>query len=138
MLLTRLIHPEILSELGRSGHGTRILIADGNFPFTTESPREARKVYLNLRRGLVQAMDVLEVIVHSVPIESAILMAPPDGVPVEIHDEYKAILNPDVAIQAVKRLDFYREVRSSSTALVIATGEGRRFANILLTIGVVR
>jgi L-fucose mutarotase len=36
-----------------------------------------------------------------------------------------------------KRFEFYDEARSSDTALVIATGEQRVYANILLVIGVV-
>jgi L-fucose mutarotase len=35
-------------------------------------------------------------------------------------------------------MEFYQEAKSPDTALVIATGEQRRFANLLLTIGVVK
>ena len=35
MLKTNLLHPEILSALGSNGHGSMLLIADGNFPFST-------------------------------------------------------------------------------------------------------
>ena len=37
MLKTRLLHPEILNALARAGHGSRVLIADGNYPFATEA-----------------------------------------------------------------------------------------------------
>ena len=33
MLKTKLLQPEILGILGMAGHGTQVLIADGNYPF---------------------------------------------------------------------------------------------------------
>ena len=42
-----------------------------------------------------------------------------------------------VRVDLIKRADFYAEARAPRTALVIATGEQRRFANLLLTVGVV-
>ena len=35
MLDLPLIHPDILRVLGRAGHGSQVLIADGNYPFRT-------------------------------------------------------------------------------------------------------
>jgi L-fucose mutarotase len=138
VLTTRLLHPEILRALGSAGHGARVLIADGNYPFSTEAPAAATRVFLNLRRGLVSVVDVLDVLVASVPIESVLLMETPDGQPVPIHGEYRARLSPTVPLSFRKRHEFYAEAKSPATTLVIATGEHRRFANVLLTIGVVR
>lgn len=137
MLKTRLLQPEILRALGSAGHGARVLIADGNYPFSTEAPPTATRVFLNLRRGLVSVTDVLELLVEAVPVEAVLLMETPDGRPVEIHAQYRALLPAAAAVTHRKRLEFYAEARSPSTTLVIATGEQRRFANVLLTIGVV-
>jgi len=80
MLNGKLIHPEILEVLGRAGHGSKILIADGNFPFTTKSSPNARKVFLNLSPGLVGWVDVLTAICSAIVVERAFVMAPPaDG-----------------------------------------------------------
>lgn len=136
--MTRLLHPEILSALGEAGHGSRVLLADGNYPFSTGSPAGARKVFLNLRRGLVRVTDLLEVLTETIPIESALMMSRPDGEPVPIHAEFKALLPGSVILAGKPRLEFYEEAKSHQTALVIATGEERRFANLLLTIGVIR
>ena len=114
------------------------MIADGNYPFSTEAPAVATRVFLNLRRGLVTVCDVLEVLVETTPIESAMLMEPPEGFPATAHDDYRKILPAATPITLRKRHDFYAEVKSPATTLVIATGEERRFANILLTIGVVK
>jgi L-fucose mutarotase len=138
MLTTRLLHPEILSALGQAGHGARVLVADGNYPFSTESPVAAAKVFLNLRRGLVSVTGVLEVLLETIPIESAMVMSPAHGIAAPIQEEIRRMLSPAVEVISKARLDFYAEAKSPATALVIATGEEHRFANVLLTIGVVR
>jgi L-fucose mutarotase len=138
MLKTKLLHPEILSALGSNGHGSRILIADGNYPFTTGVPEKARKVFLNLAPGMFSVTDVLKIIKDAIPIESYLIMLPPDETPQSIHDEFLDILGDSIPVTKVKRFDFYNEARSADTFLVIATGEIRRFANILITVGVVK
>jgi L-fucose mutarotase len=138
VLKTRLLHPESLRALGSAGHGARVLVADGNYPFSTETPPTATRVFLNLRRGLLSVTDVLEVLVETIPIEAVLLMETPDGQPVPIHEQFRALLPDGAPVTQRRRHDFYAEAKSPSTTLVIATGEERRFANVLLTIGVVR
>jgi L-fucose mutarotase len=133
-----MLHPEILSALGRAGHGSCILIADGNYPVCTHAPAGATKVFLNLRRGMVQVSDVLEVLRDTVPIEQATVMATPDGKSVAIHQVLFKLLPAGVSTRSLPRDEFYAVVSHPSTALVIATGEEERFANILITIGVVK
>jgi L-fucose mutarotase len=72
-----------------------------------------------------------------VNIESAEMMAWPDDFDNTILDEYKSMLPNETPIDYLERADFYSAVKSDDTLLVIATGEQRRFANILLTVGVV-
>lgn len=137
MLKTRLLHPEILRALGGAGHGARVLIADGNYPFGTEAPPGATRVFLNLRRGLVSVTEVLELLVETIPVEAAIVMETAEGQPGPLLETFRALLPAGAPITARKRHDFYAEAKSPATTLVVATGEERRFANILLTIGVV-
>ncbi len=137
MLKTPLLHPEILAALGGAGHGSRVLIADGNYPFSTGSPQSAQLVYLNLRPGLVGATDVLETLVAVLPVESAMVMVPPQPPEPEIHAVMKKMLPAGAQWVRKGRFEFYEEARSPDTALVIATGEQRIYANLLLTIGVV-
>jgi L-fucose mutarotase len=137
MLKYQLLHPEILAALGGAGHGSKVLLADGNYPFATRSHPNARRVYLNLAPGLVTVTDVLRVLVSAVPIEAAQVMVPPSGEEPSIFQEFRAILPADLELQKLGRFEFYDAARDSDTALVIATGEQRVYANILLTIGVV-
>lgn len=136
MLRTTLTHPTISNALGSLGHGSKVLIADGNFPFTTGSNPAATHVFLNLRQGLVTVTDVLETLIDAIPIEAVHVMQPNDGSTPDIFNEFNALL-PDHALQRVERFAFYDLARTPDVGLVIATGEARVYANIMLTIGVV-
>lgn len=138
MLRGTLIHPEILAALGRAGHGSKILIADGNYPFSTAAGPNARIVFLNLSPGLVHVTDVLRVLVTAVPIEAAGVMMPQDGPRPPIFAEFEQILPAGVVLDPLERFAFYQAARDENLALLIATGEERVYANILLTIGVVK
>ena len=134
MLKGKLIHPEILEALGRAGHNSKVLIADGNYPFSTASARRARLVFLNLSPGLVKVTDVLAALVEAVPIEAAAVMQPPDEMP-PIFAEFSQLLPAGIELQPLERYSFYAAGRDETVALVIATAEERLYANILLTIG---
>ncbi|WP_448544881.1 RbsD/FucU family protein [Roseiflexus sp.] len=136
MLRYKLIHPQILAALGGAGHGSQVLIADGNYPFATGAPAGAQRVYLNLAPGLLTVTDVLAALVDAIPVEAAHVMVPDAGPEPSIFAEFRALL-PHLWLQPLGRFAFYDAARSPDTTLVIATGERRVYANILLTIGVV-
>lgn len=136
MLRSKLLHPAILSALGAAGHGSKVLIPDGNYPFSTGANPAAERVYLNLAPGLVKVTDVLDVLVSAIPIEAAQVMQTPDGSEPGIFAEFRALL-PRVSLEPLERFAFYEAARARDVALVIATGEQRIYANILLTIGVI-
>lgn len=138
MLKSKLLHPEILRVLGSSGHFSQILIADGNYPFISRSGANATKVFLNLMPGIPKTTDVLEALLDMTPFQQATVMQIPNGEKAPVHDEYRAMLPSSIEIQSLERYAFYDAVCSPLTSLVIATGETRRFANLLLTIGVVK
>ena len=75
MLDLPLIHPDILRVLGRAGHGSQVLIADGNYPFRTTLGPNAELVSLNLAPGIVSATDVLAAVAAAIPVEAAAVMA---------------------------------------------------------------
>ena len=137
MLKGKLIHPQILAALGSAGHGSQVLIADGNYPFTTGANPAAARVFLNLTRGSAPVDEVLAVLAEAMPIEAARVMMPADGKEAPIFDSFRKVLPAGVALEALERFAFYDAARSPNVCLVIATGEQRIYANILLTIGVV-
>ena len=79
MLTYRLLHPEILAALAAAGHGSRVLIADGNYALATNTSDRARRVFLNLAPDLVRVTDVLGVLAEAIPIEAAHVMVPDEG-----------------------------------------------------------
>jgi L-fucose mutarotase len=137
MLRTRLIHPEILGALAAAGHGSQVLISDGNFPHATATPASARRVYLNLSPGRVTVTEVLEAIAATVPLEAAAVMRPHDAEAPAVLEEYRALLPAGTPVEVVERFAFYELARRPDVTLAVATGDQRLYANLLLTIGVV-
>lgn len=132
-------HPELLRVLAAAGHGAKILLADGNYPHSVWVNPRAERVALNLAPGMLTVDDVLGVIQQAIPIEAAAIMIPVPGpdAPTSIpaHDGYRAQL-PGVPFTEVPRFDFYAEVKTDDVCCVVATGDQRLYANLLLTIGV--
>lgn len=142
MLYGPMTHPPLLRALAGAGHGAKVLIADSNYPHETLANPRSTVVFLNLAPGLINATDVLDVLKRTVPIEKAAIMVPADDAPaelrpdhIEIHDEYRAAL-PGIEFEQIKRWDYYDAASADDVAVVIATGEARIYANLLLTIGV--
>jgi L-fucose mutarotase len=87
---------------------------------------------------MLTVTQVLDVLLDAIPVEAATVMQTPDGVSPPIHQEFATLLPMGIEIKQLERYAFYDAVSSPQTALIIATGESRRFANLLLTVGVVR
>ncbi|MGJ8639325.1 MAG: RbsD/FucU family protein [Opitutaceae bacterium] len=137
MLNTPVIHPQILEALGRSGHFSQVVIADGNLPVGAMTGPNSTTVHLNFRPGLLSATQVLEGVLAVCPIQGATVMQKPAEANAEIHETYKELLG-DVSWDEMERWAFYDKIRDQATTLIIATGEQRRFANLILTVGVVK
>jgi L-fucose mutarotase len=145
VILGNLLHAEILEALASAGHGSKVLIADGNYPFSTKLGLNARLVRLNLSPGVVSCTDVLKALVATIPVETAEVMSPSKKGPVtmaddpEIWKDFSEILAQGGfknGLKKVDRFDFYDIASDPDVCVTIATAEQRIFANILLTIGV--
>lgn len=135
MLTTSLIHPQIISALAKCGHGSKLLIADGNYPLA-EKTGNAEKVYLGLVRGLPSVTDVLDAVLSAVSVEKAEVMVPEGEDEPEIFQAFRNRLD-GVPLDGLSRFDFYDLcMAENAVVLAISTGEQRTYANILLTIGV--
>jgi L-fucose mutarotase len=120
------------------GHGSRILIADGGYPFITGSPQTADKVWLNLAPGQLLVTDVLKALAATIPIEDARVMVPEDESDQPIFGEFRQLLPDGMELTKIQRFDFYDMAREPDTALMIATGDTRNWANLLLTMGFIK
>jgi len=150
MLKSKLIHPDITAALAAAGHGSKVLIADGNYPASTKLGPNAELVCLNLMPGMVSGTDALRALVSAIPVEAAAVMQTLKDGPYAMKDDppiwakYAAILKEagfeaggDQPFEQIERFAFYDAAESPDVALTIQTGEQRIYANLLLTIGVV-
>lgn len=148
MLKTSVLHPEILAAIAGAGHLARVLITDGNYPHSTRPNPRAKLIYANFTPGVVDACTLLKMVCDLVPIEAVHVMAP------ERTGAYAMQTDPPVWTRYRKiladRSDFRGELtqldkpqfnqlaREDDVCLVIASAEQEIFANLLITIGVVR
>ncbi len=146
MLTSPLQHPQILQALAGAGHGSLVLIADGNYPVSTSRGPNAAVVHLNLLPGVLDAVTIAGALAGSVPVEAAMVMAPDregeyaaaDEPP--IWSEFADILariGGSVQIQPVERMAFYALVATPQVALVVVSADTRFYANLLLRIGAI-
>lgn len=138
MLKTACLHPEIIGTLAQCGHGDKVLITDGNYPADSNTNANTKKVYLALTHGLPQVTDVLQVLNETIPIEKLEVMVPGDGSIPPIFAEFAKIVTSVDKLDELDRFAFYEACKQENIKLAIATGEQRIFANVLLTIGVVK
>lgn len=132
------ISPDLLKILSEMGHGDEIVIADGNYPGESNAKRL-------LRYDASGTTELLKNILELFPLDSynphqAYLMAVEknDDYNPEIWEEYKEILGQSYESYSIKHLDrqtFYN--KSKESFAIIATGEEKLYANIILKKGVV-
>lgn len=145
MLKHTLIHPEINRILGRAGHHSKVLIADGNYPAYNTLGPNAELVCLNLSPGVVSCCQVLEALLTAIPVEAAHTMGIPADDPYALQgdppvwNDYRRILRAagtHVELQPIQKWDFYDAVAGREHVLTIQTADQALWANLLLTIGV--
>ncbi|MCG7504931.1 RbsD/FucU family protein [Mesorhizobium retamae] len=134
-----LLGPDLLHALRSMGHGDEIVIADGNFPASTQGPKVVRADGLG-------GEALLEAILTHMPLDTyapaaAFRMAvveDPDRLP-DICRSYQSIVDRlagPFVIAPLERFAFYE--RAAKAAYIVASGERAAYANILLKKGVVR
>jgi len=147
MLKGTLIHPQILAALGAAGHGSKVLIADGNYPHANRLGLNAELVLANFTPGVIDAVTALRLVASSVPIEKAEVMRPAKRGPYAMKEDppiwadFRQVLKDagfEQDLDAIDQQRFYAAGQDPMTCLTIATAEQQIYANILLTIGVVQ
>lgn len=132
------LSPELLKILSEMGHGDEIVIADANFP--------SASIAQNLvRADGIKASELLDAVLQVFPLDqyddnNFVLMQKCEGdtVDVSVWDEYTEILKshePDAKVSFCERFAYYE--RAKKAYAVIASGETRQYANIILKKGCV-
>lgn len=146
MLNGTLLHPEILRILARSGHHSKVLIADGNYPAENKRGPRAELVSLQLSPGVPTVAQAFAAILGAVRIDEVFTMgvdradsyaaATPGDPPVWA--EYRRILaaaGSPCQLQPIVKWDFYKAVESADHVLTIQTADTQPWANLLLSLG---
>lgn len=145
MLRHKLIHPKINEVLGRAGHHSRILIADGNYPAASKIGPRAELVSMNLMPGLITCNQALEAVLSAIPVEEIQTMMYETTGPYALTEdppvwaEYRETIRQaglDLELEPVEKWQFYDAVATPDHVLTIQTADQQRYANILLSIGV--
>ncbi len=145
MLNHKLIHPELNAILGRAGHHSTILIADGNYPAASKRGPRAELVSLNLMPGVVTCTQVLEAILSAIPIEAIHTMMYETEGPYALKadppawDSYRQTLQAagsSLKLEPIEKWKFYEAVVTPDHVLTVQTADQQRYANLLLHIGV--
>ena len=132
----KILSPELIKVLCEMGHGDEIVIGDANFPSQTFGKRV-------IRADGLSGTELLDAILKMIPLDSYAVnfmlmdITPGDEAPA-IWDEYKAIASsdPNLQIKMLERYEFYD--RASKAYAVIASGEEKTYANIILKKGVIK
>ncbi len=135
MIKSEILHPELLQGLAKCGHKANILITDGNYSSVTNTSKSASVIYLNLAVDMVRSTVILEKVLTYINVEKVTLMTYPDDFNNLIELEYRQLLPEGIEVDYINRQDFYSLAKSDDTFLVIVSGESKRFANIILTVG---
>lgn len=135
--LNPLLSGDLLAILADMGHGDEIVITDANFPADSMAQRL-------VRLPGISATDALKAVLSLLPLDdfvdypAAAMDAPGETPP--IYPEFEAALadaeGRPLTLEPVERFAFYERTRNAYA--VIATGERRLYANIILKKGVLR
>lgn len=132
-----LLTGELLAILSDMGHGDELVITDANFPAASAAQRL-------VRLPQISATDTLEAVLSVFPLDdfvdqpTAAMDAPGErpAIYADFADLSKAAEGREIGLELIDRFAFYD--RTKSAYAVIATGERRLYANIILKKGVLR
>ncbi len=136
--LDPLLTPDLLHALASAGHGDRIAIVDANFPAAANAQRLVRLAGADAAATLRAVVSVLPLDEFE-PDPAAVMevVGDPEAVP-EAVAAFAAILRGLGAAPPARlpRHAFYAAAREAF--VVVATGDRRLYANVIVTKGVVR
>jgi len=136
--ISPLVDASLLSVLDRMGHGDEIVFADAHFPSYSVNPTV-------IKAAGVTAIDLLDAVLPLLELDTyvddPVVMVEPvegDSVDPRVEEGFRSTLSryaPHIStIRFMERFAFYERARKAFA--VVATGETRKYGNILLKKGV--
>ena len=136
--LPKILTPELIKVLCEMGHGDEIVLVDANFPSCSVNKNV-------VRADGVSATELLKAILEVIPLDTYsdynfLLMDTAAGDPVpSIWKDFEDIvkeMDKNAKIQKLERFEFYD--RSKKAYAVVASGEERTYANVIIRKGVIK
>jgi L-fucose mutarotase len=135
--LDPLLNGALLQILADMGHGNEIVIVDANYPASADAKRLVRLDGVTATAALKAVLSVLPLDDF---IEAPVAIMPPDTGRTPVLDEFQALVDEAegkaVQVTEMNRFAFYE--RALGAYAMVATGERRLYANIILVKGVIR
>ncbi|WP_417683902.1 RbsD/FucU family protein [Roseibium sp.] len=137
--LNPILSPDLLHALRSMGHGDDIVIADANFPGTSNGKR-------TVRLDGISATDVLQAVLEVMPLDSFVpdpaltmqVVGNAAAIP-PVVAEFQKIVNATAdhpaGLASLERHAFYERARQAF--VIVQTGETRLYGNIIVKKGVV-
>lgn len=132
------ISPDLLKILSEMGHGDEIVIADGNYPASSNAKRLIRYDGVGVTELLRDILKIFPLDNYSPNQVFLMEVEKNDDYLPEIWEEIKKELNDsydNYSIKYLNRNEFYNN--SKSAYAIVATGEEKLYANLILKKGVV-
>lgn len=134
--ISPILSPDLLHILASMGHGDELVIADANFPGTTNAERF-------VRADGISATDILEAVLSLMPLDSFVdeaaltmeVVGDAGSVP-EVVGEFAKIIDGETKMGTIERFAFYD--RAETSFAIVQTGERRLYGNIIIKKGVVQ
>jgi L-fucose mutarotase len=134
-----LLNADLIYALASMGHGDEIAIVDANFPAAANAKRLIRLDGVDAPRALQAVLSVLPLDSFTpTPAMVMQVVGSPDVVPPAVRD-FRAVIEREAGRRieplALERNRFYERARSCYA--ILATGEPRKYGNIILSKGVI-
>ena len=137
--IPNILSPDLLKILMEMGHGDEIVIADGNFPASSNAQRLVRLDGHGVPELLEAVLKLFPLDTYVQKPVSLMVVNPQDKITPAIWSEYAKIVRgskePFGDFEYIERFAFYDRARKAYA--IVATGETALYANIILKKGVV-
>jgi D-ribose pyranase len=126
---TGILNAEIATVVARLGHMDTITVGDAGLPI----PVGPQRIDLVVKPGLPTFLDVVDVILSEMVVESVIIAAEMERVSPDLYRQLLDHLG-DVTVESVSHETF--KALTQSSRAVVRTGEFTPYANVILVAGV--
>lgn len=136
--ISPLVDSDLLSVLDCMGHGDEIVFADAHFPAHSLNPMVLKATGIKASDLVDAVLPLLELDTYVTDPVAMVAPVPGDTMDPAVVDEFRSVLSrhaPHIPpINYMERFAFYERARKAYA--IVATGETRKYGNILLKKGV--